>query len=487
MYWRDALKLEMKNVEVAFDIKDDDYHIPPAFQHIACHLVFDIKMGSLKRKVCLVAGGHTMEPPAAITYASVVSHELVRIALTVAALNNLRVMTADIQNAYLNSPCDEKIWTILGPEWGPDQEGKKAIIVRALYRLKSAGASFRAHLAGCMNNIGYTSCLADPDVWLRPNTKSDGSTIYEYILIYTDDFLAIGLDPKLVLNQVNGYCKLKEGSIGPPNIYLGAKLHAFINPDGKMIWTQSSSAYVLEAVKNTEAWCDKNDMRLLSHCNTPMLTGYQAELDTTPLLSHEQANWYQSAIGALRWAIELGRVDINTEVSILASQMAMPREGNLVAVLRIFGYLKRHHNSRIAFNPTYPKIDHDSFPQHEWQQFYGKVKELILLNAPEAQGQPIVIRFFVDADHAGDHMTCWSRTGFICFINRSPIIWYSKKQGGIEGATFGSEFMAVKTAVEVNYGHRYKLRMMGIPIDVPVIFTVTTCLYSTIHRNLNPL
>ena len=77
MYWGDALKLEMKNVEVAFDIKDDDYHIPPAFQCIPCHLVFNIKMGLLKRKVHLVAGGHTMEPPAAITYASMVSRESV--------------------------------------------------------------------------------------------------------------------------------------------------------------------------------------------------------------------------------------------------------------------------------------------------------------------------------------------------------------------------------------------------------------------------
>ena len=64
-------------------------------------------------------------------------------------------------------------------------------------------------------------------------------------------------------------------------------------------------------------------------------------------------------------------------------------------------------------------------------------------------------------------MTCQSHTGFICFINGSPIIWYSKKQGGIEGATFGSEFMVMKTAVEVNRGLQYKLQMMGIPMDGP--------------------
>jgi hypothetical protein len=66
------------------------------------------------------------------------------------------------------------------------------------------------------------------------------------------------------------------------------------------------------------------------------------------------ANWYQSAIGVLRWAVELGRIDITTETSMLAAQMAFPREGHLIAVLRIFSYLKKHHNARIAFDPTYP-------------------------------------------------------------------------------------------------------------------------------------
>ena len=108
-----------------------------------------------------------------------------------AALNDLEVKTTDIMNAYLTAPVTEKIWTWLGPEFGSDA-GKKALVVRALYGLKSAGAAFRNHLADCMDFLGYTSCKADPDVWLKAETKtSDGSKYYSYILLYVDDVLCI--------------------------------------------------------------------------------------------------------------------------------------------------------------------------------------------------------------------------------------------------------------------------------------------------------
>src|SRR6476620_5291726 len=120
----------------------------------------------------MVAGGHMTEAPAVMTYASVVSRETVRVALTIAALNGLEVKASDIQNAYLTSPCEEKIWTKLGPEFGEDS-GKIALIVRALYGLKSAGASFGRHLADCMRHLGYTSCQADADLWLKPMVQPD--------------------------------------------------------------------------------------------------------------------------------------------------------------------------------------------------------------------------------------------------------------------------------------------------------------------------
>jgi hypothetical protein len=42
------------------------------------------------------------------------------------------------------------------------------------------------------------------------------------------------------------------------------------------------------------------------------------------VLDPEMANWYQTASGVLRWAVELGRIDITTDTSMLASQMAQP-------------------------------------------------------------------------------------------------------------------------------------------------------------------
>ena len=75
-------------------------------------MIFDVKIGgNFRRKALLVAGGHTTETPATLTYSSVVSRDSVRIALTVAALNGLDVMACDIQNTYLTADCREKIWT----------------------------------------------------------------------------------------------------------------------------------------------------------------------------------------------------------------------------------------------------------------------------------------------------------------------------------------------------------------------------------------
>ena len=170
--WQDAIKKEMDTVKIAFRVLEPDEEIPPGYQKIQCHLVFTVKMENFRRKARYVAGGHVTDAPATLTYASVVSRETVRVALTLAALNALEVKTADIEGAYLTAPNLEKIWVVLGPEFGPDA-GKKAIVVRALYGLKSAGASFRSVMADCMDQLGYKPCKADPDLWMKEAVRPD--------------------------------------------------------------------------------------------------------------------------------------------------------------------------------------------------------------------------------------------------------------------------------------------------------------------------
>ena len=144
MLWWDSICKEMENVRVAFEeYQGDKSQLPPGYQEVGFHMIFDVKMGkNFRRKARMVAGGHTTETPAALTYASVVSRDSVRIASTIAALNDLKGFSCDIQNAYLTSKCREKIWTIAGPEFGSDA-GKLMIVVHALYGLKSSGAAFR--------------------------------------------------------------------------------------------------------------------------------------------------------------------------------------------------------------------------------------------------------------------------------------------------------------------------------------------------------
>jgi hypothetical protein len=238
-------------------------------------------------------------------------------------------------------------------------------------------------------------------------------------------------------------------------------------------------------VKNLEDWMKDKSYRLPRRASTPMSPKYRPELDVSEVLDAQTANYYQSLIGVLRWTVEIGRIDITTEVSMLAAFMAMPRKGHLFAVFRVFAYLKKKHNSRLIFDPTYPKIDHAKFKDNEdWSNFYGNVKEAIPSNAPKPRGKPVVLRVYVDSDHAGDQVTRRSRTGFIQMVNMATIAWHSKKQGSVEGATFGSEFVALKTAMEANRALRYKLRMMGVPIDGPTYMYCDNM--SVVHNTTAP-
>ena len=140
-------------------------------------------------------------------------------------------MSCDLENAYLNAACREKIWFEGGVECGEDR-GKVCIIVRSLYGLKSAGAAFRSALAQLLQDLGYKSLKADPDVWLQEAIKDDGHKYYEKLFVYVDNILALSHRAEDVINKITTFFKAKDGSIRPPEIYLGANVAKMQLPDG---------------------------------------------------------------------------------------------------------------------------------------------------------------------------------------------------------------------------------------------------------------
>ena len=98
------------------------------------------------------------------------------------------------------------------------------IIRKALYGLKLSSAAFRAHLAETLHDIGFKPTKADPDIWICPVVKPDGSEYYEYIMCYVNDILSVSLDTKSTLQSLQGQFKLKGNKIDPLDMYLGAQL-----------------------------------------------------------------------------------------------------------------------------------------------------------------------------------------------------------------------------------------------------------------------
>lgn len=358
--WMDAIKMEMRNVRIAFEEFDGDTSKLVGYQQITGHLVFDVKLGeNFRRKARYCADGHRTEPPAALTYSTVVSRDSVRIVLTLAALNGLKVLGADVQNAFLTAPNLEKVWLCAGPEFG-EEEGKNFLVVRALYGLKSASAAFRAHMAKKLDELGFKSSVADPDVWLRPAVKPDGETYYEYTLMYVDDILVISFDPMTIMKELQKSVKFKNDKIEPPSNYLGARLQLKTINDVEC-WSITSIDYVKAAVQNVETSLKTKRWRLPGRATTPMINSFVPELDASPELEADNIQFFQELIGMLRWATEIGRVDVLLETSLLSQYQAAPREGHLEQALHIFAYLKHRPKLSLYFDPSLPRIDYGEF------------------------------------------------------------------------------------------------------------------------------
>lgn len=198
-------------------------------------------------------------------------------------------------------------------------------------------------------------------------------------------------------------------------------------------------------------------------------------MNTTEECDATLLNVYQNLIGILRWCCEIGRINILLEVSLLSQYLAQPRIGHLQQCLNIFRYLKHHDRSWNVLDPTDFDVDWVSRKGEPspWdraqamREVYTDAEDEVPPCMPKPLGKEVNINLFVDADHAGNRVTRRSHTGILLYVNMAPIMWYSKRQNTVETSTFGSEFIALRIATEMNESMRYKLKMFGVPLSGP--------------------
>ena len=187
------------------------------------------------------------------------------------------------------------------------------------------------------------------------------------------------------------------------------------------------------------------------------------ELDDTEVLTGKSIQHYLTMRGQLQWLVTLGRFDIHTQVTTLSTFRSAPRKGHLERLERIYGYVTKTKHYAVRYRTK--ETDNSYLPnmKHNWSYtFYANVQEIILTNCPRPLGKPVTTTTTLDANLLHCLATGASLTACHHFSNQTPTDWYSKNQATVETATYGSEFVAAKTATEQIMDLRYTLKYLGV-------------------------
>jgi len=399
----------------------------------------------------LVAGGHLTGTPLESVYSGVVSLRGLRLVIFLAELNKLKIWATDVGNAYLEADTREKVYIIAGPEFG-EREGHTLVIKKALYGLKLSGKMWGKRCSDIFLSMDFVPSRMEDDIWMRDKGKH-----YEYIARYVDDLAIASKNPQDIVDELQTKHKLKLKGTGPITYHLGCDF--FRDKEG--VLSMCPKRYIEKMVVTFEQMFGSKPKTYSS----PLEKNDHPELDTSDELDAEGIRKFQALLGAIQWAVFIGRLDVAPAVMTLSKFRVAPRVGHMDRAKRIIGYLWKMKHGTIQFRVSQP--DMLSYPKTEygWERsVYGKVTEQLPEDAPPGKGQQVVMISFVDANLLHDVVTGRSVTAVLHFLNKTPIDYYSKRQSTIKTATYGSEFVAARTATEQIIDLRITLRYLGANI-----------------------
>ena len=201
-------------------------------------------------------------------------------------------------------------------------------------------------------------------------------------------------------------------------------------------------------------------------------------------------------IGQLQCLVTLGRLAIHAQVTTMSRFRSAPRKGHLERLQRIYGYVLKTKHYLTRYRTQEPDYSYLPNMKYDWSYtVYSNVQEIIPNNCPKPLGKSVTTTTTLDANLLHCLTTGASLNTCLHFCNQTPTDWYSKKQATVETATYGSVFVAAKTAIEQIMDMRYTLRYLGVPIksksymfgDNRSAVTSATLPHSTLSKRHNIL
>ena len=285
--------------------------------------------------------------------------------------------------------------------------------------------------------------------------------------------------------------KYKLKGVGPPRYYLSADF--FHDSVGTLcMGTQTYAKCLLSNYKKL-----LGNLPTLVH--SPLPEHDHPELDDTPLCGPDDIAKYQSLLGMCQWMISFVCFDLCVAMMSLSRYRHCPHCGHLDCLKCVCGYIHQFLHCSICFHTQIPPHEDYCTSQpayHKWMDtVYGPVSEELITNMPPPCGRLVRTTTFFDANLMHDVITGRSCTGVPYLLNQTPSSWFSSRQGQVETATYGSEFMAARQAVIQIIDICYTLRMFGVLLDGPAwlfsdnqaVINSTTIPHSSLAKRWNAL
>lgn len=228
----------------------------------------------------------------------------------------------DVKSAFLNGKLEEEVYMEQPKGFSlTDKPDYVCKLKKALYGLKQAPRAWYARLDKYLQDKGFKKDSADSNLY----TKTEGGDLL-VVLVYVDDIIFGCTNNSSVQWFANSMkSEFEMSMIGELSYFLGLQISQ--KPEGLFL---SQEKYLKEILKRFQ-------MEDATRVSTPMVNGCKlSKNDTSPEVDQRL---YRSMIGSLLY-ITASRPDIMHAVGMVGRFQATPKHSHLLAVKRIFKYLK---------------------------------------------------------------------------------------------------------------------------------------------------